>query len=63
MLVKRKVNDVKMEQSFLGRLLGYGDIEILTASELGVNLFRRIGLDERLHKEESLEHIAHARFS
>ena len=38
-----KVNDVKMEQSFLGRLFGYGDIEILTASELGVNLFRRIG--------------------
>ena len=42
-LVKRKVNDVKMEQSFLGRLLDYGDIEILTASELGANLFRRIG--------------------
>jgi len=38
-----KVNDVKMGQSFLGRLLHYGDIEILTASELGVNLFRRIG--------------------
>jgi hypothetical protein len=37
-----KVNDVKMEQSALGRLFGYGDIEILTASELGVNLFRRI---------------------
>lgn len=38
-----KVNDVKLEQSFLGRVLDYGDIEILTASELGVNLFRRIG--------------------
>jgi len=38
-----KVNDVKMEQSFFGRLLDYGDIEILTASELGANLFRRIG--------------------
>ncbi len=37
-----KVNDVKMHQSFLGRMLGYGDIEILTASELGVNVFRRI---------------------
>ena len=37
-----KVNDVKMEQTFLGRLFGYGDIEILTASELGVNLFQRI---------------------
>ena len=34
-----KVNDVKMEQSFLGRMFDYGDIEILTASELGVNRF------------------------
>jgi len=38
-----KVNDVKMSQSFLGRMFDYGDIEILTASELGVNKFRRIG--------------------
>jgi len=38
-----KVNDVKMEQSAFGRLFEYGDIEILTASELGVNLFKRIG--------------------
>jgi uncharacterized membrane protein YdbT with pleckstrin-like domain len=38
-----KVNDVKMSQSFLGRMFDYGDIEILTASELGINLFRRIG--------------------
>ena len=37
-----KVNDVKMVQSFLGRLFNYGDIEILTASEMGVNLFTRI---------------------
>src|SRR5688500_19639419 len=32
-----KVTDVKMTQSFLGRMFDYGDIEILTASELGVN--------------------------
>ena len=38
-----KVNDVKMSQSFLGRMFDYGDIEILTASELGVNIFKRIG--------------------
>jgi uncharacterized membrane protein YdbT with pleckstrin-like domain len=37
-----KVNDVKLSQSFLGRMFGYGDIEILTASELGVNLFHEI---------------------
>ncbi len=38
-----KVNDVKMTQSFLGRLFDYGDIQILTASELGINMFKRIG--------------------
>jgi uncharacterized membrane protein YdbT with pleckstrin-like domain len=37
-----KVNDVKMTQSVFGRLFGYGDVEILTASELGVNAFKRI---------------------
>lgn len=37
-----KVNDIKMEQSALGRIFNYGNVEILTASELGVNLFRRI---------------------
>jgi hypothetical protein len=37
-----KVTDVKMSQSALGRFFDYGDIEILTASEFGVNLFRRI---------------------
>jgi uncharacterized membrane protein YdbT with pleckstrin-like domain len=34
-----KVNDVKMEQSFFGRVFDYGDVEILTASELAVNRF------------------------
>jgi uncharacterized membrane protein YdbT with pleckstrin-like domain len=38
-----KVNDVKMDQSFWGRILNFGDIEILTASELGVNRFTHIG--------------------
>ena len=37
-----KVTDVKLSQSFLGRIFDYGDIEILTASEVGNNLFRRI---------------------
>jgi hypothetical protein len=37
-----KVNDVKLSQSFFGRMFGYGDVEILTASELGVNLFHQI---------------------
>ncbi len=37
-----KVNDVKMSQTVLGRMFDYGDVEILTASELGANLFKRI---------------------
>jgi uncharacterized membrane protein YdbT with pleckstrin-like domain len=47
-----KVTDVKMEQSALGRLFDYGDIEILTASELGANLFRRI--DEPIRFKTSM---------
>ena len=38
-----KVNDVKLSQSFFGRMFDYGDIEILTASEVGANVFRSIG--------------------
>jgi len=38
-----KVNDVKMSQSFLGRMFNYGDIEIMTASEMGVNKLAHIG--------------------
>jgi uncharacterized membrane protein YdbT with pleckstrin-like domain len=38
-----KVNDVKMDQSILGRIFDFGDIEILTASELGINRFTFIG--------------------
>lgn len=38
-----KVNDVKMEQSAFGRLFDYGDLEILTASDAGIDRFRRIG--------------------
>jgi uncharacterized membrane protein YdbT with pleckstrin-like domain len=37
-----KVNDVMLDQSFMGRIFGYGDIEVLTASEIGVNKIRRI---------------------
>lgn len=37
-----KVNDVRMVQSVLGRLLNFGDLEVLTASEMGINRFTRI---------------------
>jgi uncharacterized membrane protein YdbT with pleckstrin-like domain len=57
-----KVNDVKMSQSFLGRVFGYGDIEILTASELGVNKLTHIGKPiqyktSMINAKEKLEHV------
>ena len=38
----RKITDVMMSKSVFGRIFNYGDIEILTASEFGANLFHRI---------------------
>lgn len=37
-----KLNNVEHRQDLWGRLLGYGDVEIDTASETGTTLFRRI---------------------
>jgi len=54
-----KVNDVVLTQSALGRMLGYGDVEILTASEIGANRFERISgpvrfKTEKLNQKESM---------
>jgi len=37
-----KVNDVELKQSLVGRLLKYGTVEIITGSDVGVNVFHRI---------------------
>ncbi len=37
-----KVNDVVLRQSLAGRLMGYGDVEILTASEAGINRLEKM---------------------
>jgi uncharacterized membrane protein YdbT with pleckstrin-like domain len=37
-----KINDVQLYQSWIGRIFNYGDIEILTANEDGVNRMRAI---------------------
>ncbi len=37
-----KINDAILTQSIFGRMLGFGDLEVLTASEAGVELFRMI---------------------
>jgi uncharacterized membrane protein YdbT with pleckstrin-like domain len=57
-----KVNDVVLKQSALGRILNYGDLQILTASEIGVNLFRRIAhpvkfKTEMLNQKEGMSQL------
>lgn len=37
-----KVNDVVLDQSILGRLMGYGNLEIITGSDIGANYFKRM---------------------
>ena len=37
-----KLNDVKTEQSLIGRIMGFGDILILTASEQGANQLKTV---------------------
>jgi len=37
-----KINDVELRQSWLGRVFDFGDIEIITGSDSGVNYFHRI---------------------
>ncbi len=37
-----KVNDIELTQSFFGRIFQFGTVEILTASEIGVNKFQTI---------------------
>jgi uncharacterized membrane protein YdbT with pleckstrin-like domain len=46
-----KVNDVVLDQSFLGRMFDYGDIEILTASEGGVNKLHKIAAPVKFKTE------------
>ena len=37
-----KVNDVVLTQSFFGRIFGFGDLEVLTASESGISRFQML---------------------
>ncbi len=46
-----KVNDVELNQSIVGRLLGYGTVEIITGSDIGVNEFHRISNPVRFKRE------------
>ena len=37
-----KINDARLSQSVFGRMFGFGDLDILTAAETGVERFRMI---------------------
>jgi hypothetical protein len=45
-----KVNDVELDQSVLGRLMNYGTVQIITGSDIGVNMFRRIASPVRFKR-------------
>jgi hypothetical protein len=46
-----KVNDVELDQSVVGRVLGYGTVQIITGSDIGMNTFRRINNPIRFKRE------------
>jgi hypothetical protein len=46
-----KVNDVELKQSVVGRVLGYGTVQIITGSDIGVNRFHRISDPLRFKRE------------
>lgn len=50
-----KVNDIVTRQTTLGRLFNYGDIELISGSESGTDVFRRIA-DPNSFKKSLLEH-------
>jgi hypothetical protein len=49
-----KINDAELIQSFVGRIFGFGDLDVLTASESGIERFRMI-LDPIAFKRAMLE--------
>ncbi len=45
-----KINDIVTRQSGMGQLLGYGDVELISGSDLGADVFRRISDPVRFKK-------------
>ena len=37
-----KINDITLNQSVVGRMLNYGDLEIITGSDMGTNMLKRL---------------------
>ena len=46
-----KINDAVLQQSVFGRMLGYGDLDIMTAAEQSVDRYRMLsaGADVQAH--------------
>jgi uncharacterized membrane protein YdbT with pleckstrin-like domain len=51
-----KINNLSYDQSLLGRMMGYGDVEIQTAAEDGATIYRKVAKPKQLK-----ETIAHYR--
>ena len=60
-----KINDLRLEENLIGRMLGYGDLDIITAADTAIDRFRmltdakefkRVMLDQK-HRLESGEDI------
>lgn len=60
--VLNKINDVTLNQTFWGRLFGYGDVTVLTAAESGIQEMRNIAnpfaFKQALFKARSMENDA-----
>ncbi|MBN1137826.1 MAG: PH domain-containing protein [Anaerolineae bacterium] len=57
-----KVNDVELKQSVVGRLFRYGTVQIITGSDVGVNLFHRISNPVRFKRAMlNAKELLHAR--
>jgi hypothetical protein len=52
-----KINDILMHQTTMGRMLNYGDLEIISGSESGIDTFRRMA-DPVGFKRDLIEHRA-----
>jgi hypothetical protein len=37
-----KINDITLNQSVMGRVLNYGDLSVITGSDVGTNVFKRL---------------------
>jgi hypothetical protein len=53
-----KINDIVTEQSAVGRLLGFGDVEIIAGSESGTDVFYRLTDPVGLKRDILDQHVA-----